>query len=287
MEAAAQVIINGIIAAGMYAIMAMAFHLVYGVGRYFHLALGAFALVGGYAMLWCLRASWPIWIAMIVSILVAGMVGWACDRSVFRPLRARRASPLVSIVASLGLLIFLQAILALSFSVEFRSYPVTLFEGSLEMGGGVITWTQLTIVVSAVACFAALRLFLTRTKYGCAVRAVSDDVEVATMIGIDVERVMGLVAFLAACLSGLAGILTGFDLGLQPTMGLALILKGAVAGVIGGLGTLNGALLGAAFLGVLENVGIWFIASQWKDTITYGALIVFLVARPRGILSKR
>lgn len=283
-----QLSLNGIIAASIYVLMALAFNLIYGVGRFFHLALGVIAVSGGYAMLFFSEhTSWPLWLSMVLSVLIAGLIGWACDRIIFRYLRRRRASTLVQVVASLGLLLLLQAVISIVFSVEYQTFPTSLAQGTLEIGEGIITYAQLVMFGLVLVSFSALWSFLRFTKYGRAIKAVSDDAEVATLVGINVERVIGLVMFIASCFAGLAGILTGFETGLQPTIGMGLILKGAIGGVVGGLGTVSGAFLGSFLLGFIENFGIWFIASEWKDAIAFALLIVFLIFRPRGIFSKR
>jgi branched-chain amino acid transport system permease protein len=283
-----QILLNGIIAAAVYVLMAMAFNVNYGVSRFFHLAQGGFAVVGGYAMLWFFQhTSWPVPLAIIASALIAGCVGWITDRVIFLPLRKKRASSLIQVVASLGLLLMLQAIVSIVFTVEYQSFPVSLMRGTTEIGGGIMTNTQLIILLVGVVLFGIMWSFLTFTKYGRAIKAVSDDAEVATMVGINTERVIGIVAFVASAIAGLAGILTGFDTGLQPIIGMTLILKGAIGGVVGGLGSLIGACSGGVLLGLVENFGTWFIASQWKDAIAFALLIVFLIFRPYGIISKK
>ncbi len=288
MEIAIQIILNGIIASAVYALMAMAFNLMYGVSRLFHLALGGFAVVGGYTMLFFLEhTTLPLGLSLLVSMCIAGVFGWLCDIVIFHTLRRRRASTLVQIVASLGLLLTIQALIAIAFSSEYQSFPRSLATGTIEIGGGILAMTQVMMITFALVCLVGILLFLRFTKYGRAVKAVSDDAEVATIIGINTERVIGLVSFSASCLAGLAGALTGFDIGLQPTIGLSLLLKGAIGGVVGGLETISGAALGALGLGLIENLGTWFIASQWKDAIAFAVLIVFLIFRPRGLISKK
>ena len=120
--------------------------------------------------------------------------------------------------------------------------------------------------------------------FGKSVRAVSDDEEVAKIVGINTERVIGWIFFIGSAVAGLAGILVGFDTGIQPTMGLNLLLKGIIAAIVGGVGNIWGALLGAILLGFVENFGIWKISGEWKDAIAFVLLILFLIFRPKGII---
>jgi branched-chain amino acid transport system permease protein len=133
----------------------------------------------------------------------------------------------------------------------------------------------------------ALSVIVHRTKLGKAIRAVSDDVIAATVVGINPERIILAAVFLGSATAGVAGALLALETNLQPSMGLTAILKGIVASIIGGIGSIPGAILGGLLLGVTENIGIWQIDSAWKDTISYFFLVAFLLARPGGILSVR
>ncbi len=116
--------------------------------------------------------------------------------------------------------------------------------------------------------------------------AIRDDEEVARMVGIDTAKIIGRVFFIGSAIAGLAGILIGFDTGIEPTMGMNLLLKGTIAAIIGGVGSLYGGFLGAFVLGFAENFGIWKISGEWKDAIAFVVLIVFLLVRPQGIIKR-
>ena len=150
----------------------------------------------------------------------------------------------------------------------------------------MITQTQLIIILVTVLILAGLVLLLYKTQFGKAVRAISDDEEVARIVGINTNKIIGCVFFIGSALAGLAGILVGFDTGIEPTMGLGLLLKGVIASIIGGVGDIYGGVLGAFLLGFVENFGIWKISGEWKDAIAFTLLIVFLIFRPRGIMNK-
>ena len=131
-----------------------------------------------------------------------------------------------------------------------------------------------------------LAFLLRYTRFGRAVRAISDDEEVAKIVGLNTSKIVAGVFFIGSAVAGLAGILVGFDTGLEPTMGLSLLLKGVIAAIVGGVGNVYGGVLGALLLGFVENFGIWKISGEWKDAIAFGLLLVFLLFRPRGILQK-
>ncbi len=124
------------------------------------------------------------------------------------------------------------------------------------------------------------------TIFGKAIKAISDDEEVARIIGINTNKIIGYVFFIGSAIAGLSGILMGFDTGIEPTMGMSLLLKGVIASIIGGVGNIYGGVLGAFLLGFVENFGIWKISGEWKDAIAFAILILFLLFRPQGILKK-
>jgi branched-chain amino acid transport system permease protein len=139
------------------------------------------------------------------------------------------------------------------------------------------------IFVSAIAIACALAAFLKYTTFGKAVKAVSDDEEVAQVVGINTNRVIAWVFFIGSAIAGLAGILVGLDTGIDPAMGLNLLLKATIACIVGGIGSLWGGVVGAFAIGLIENFGIWKIPGVWKDAISFGLLIVFLLFRPHGL----
>jgi branched-subunit amino acid ABC-type transport system permease component len=283
-----QLIANSLIAAGTYALLAMGFNLIYGTTKFFNLAHGVMAAVGGYVVFWLTTsfAGMPIFAAAAIGVLGAGAIGAALNRIVYRPLRARKASNMVLLVASLGAFTVIQAVIAMIFTSQFQTLNTAASENVYQIAGASITETQVIILGSAVVVWALLMLFLKLSFFGKAVRAVSDDEEVAKIAGINTEKIMAWTFFIGSAIAGLAGVLIGFDTGIQPTMGLDLLLKGVIAAIVGGVGSVSGAILGAVLLGFVENFGIWKISGEWKDAIAFGLLIIFLIFRPKGIINK-
>lgn len=281
-----QIIINSIIAGAIYALIALGFNFIYGATKFFNLAHGALATIGGYVVFFVIYTlGWNIYLAVLVGVLCAGIVGFGLDKVVFLPLRKRNATNMVLLVASLGAFTVIQALVAILFGTQFR----TLTQATpkiYEIFGAAITQTQLAIIISSVALTSILILTINKTLFGKAVKAISDDEEVARIIGINTNKIIGYVFFIGSAIAGLGGIFVGFDAGIQPTMGLSLLLKGIIAAIIGGIGNIYGALLGAFLLGFVENFGILKISAEWKDVIAFGLLIVFLLFRPRGIIKK-
>lgn len=223
---------------------------------------------------------------MILGTLAGGAAGALSDIFVFKPLRKRRAKPLAHFVASLGLFTVAQAILSVIFSSQFFLLSDSQGGRVFEIAGASVTGVQLWIIGLALAVSVTSFFLMRFTMFGKVIRALSDDEEVAKMLGINTNRVISWIFFLGAALAGFAGVLVGMDTGIQPNMGLFIVIEGAIPSIVGGIGNMAGGVLGAFLLGFVENFAIWFIPSQWKGAIAFGLLTLFLIFRPQGILGK-
>jgi branched-chain amino acid transport system permease protein len=288
MDILPQLILNSIIAGAIYTMVALGFNLIYGTVKFFDLGYGALAAVGGYVTFWLYKElGLNLYGSVIIAVLTAGLIGVILNWLVYSPLRKRKASSMVMLVASLGILTALQAVIAILFTSQFQT--LTRAAGAqrvFEIFGGVITSVQVTIFLAGLLIMLGLALLLRYTGFGKAVRAISDDEEVAKIVGINTSKIVAGVFFLGSAIAGLAGILVGFDTGIEPTMGLSLLLKGVIAAIIGGVGNVYGGVLGAFLLGFVENFGIWKISGEWKDAIAFAALLLFLLFKPSGLLKK-
>ncbi len=283
-----QLILNSIIAGAIYTLVALGFNLIYGATKFFNLAHGVLAAVGGYSVFFFGKTlGWNIYFATALGIIFAGLIGYGLDKFVYLPLRRRKASKMILLVASLGALTAIQAIIAILFTSQFRTLSQNIDTQKIyEIFGGVITETQLVILIVGFIIMVILALVLKYSMFGKTIKAISDDEEVARIVGINTDKIIGYVFFIGSAIAGLAGILVGFDTGIQPTIGLGLLLKGVIASIVGGVGNVYGGVIGAFLLGFVENFGIWKISGEWKDAIAFALLIIFLILRPRGIMNK-
>ncbi len=297
-----QLIANSIIAGGIYALVALGFNLIYGTTKFFNLTHGVVAAIGGYVVYYLTKklpdtvpsagvffnsSTLGVVAACAIGVTVAAFIGFLLNQFLFKKLRARKASQMVFLVASLGAFTCLQAFLAILFTSQFQ----TLGSGAgdivtYNIGGGIITEVQAIIVISVLVIMFALGIFLKKSLFGKSVEAISDDEQVAKVVGINTEKIIAVVFIIGSAISGLAGVLVGYDTGLEPTMGMNLLLKGVIASIIGGIGNVYGGVIGAFVLGFAENFGIWKISGEWKDAIAFGLLILFLIFRPQGILKR-
>jgi branched-chain amino acid transport system permease protein len=272
----AQFFINSNIIGCTYFLAAIGFTIIYRIAKFFHFAHGIVYAAGaylGYTFLVLLKIN-PI-ISLFMSIILVALLGVVIDRSVY----------LVFLLSSFGVFIFIQNLLQLIFGAQI----LTLRTGPIKEGhhflGGVITDIQILIIVSSLFIFLIIWLLVQKTKFGKAIRAVSDDPVGARVSGINSEKIIVAVFAIGSALAGAAGILVSLETNIEPTMGLNAILKGIIACIIGGIGSIPGALLGGLFLGLAENLGIWQIQAGWKDAIAFGILILFLLFRPSGIMN--
>lgn len=289
MDIVPQLAINSIIAGSLYALVAMSFNLIFGATKFFNLSHGVLAAVGAYTAFFIgTTLGAPVWVAVAGAVIAAALMGYGFEFFIFRTLRKRKASNLVLLVASLGAFTAVEAVIAILFTSQFRTLSaLTGPSGIVHIGTAVMTYIQVVILGSAVAILVVLWLVLTRTSFGRAVRAVSDDEEVAKIVGINTNKIIAIVFIVGSAIAGLAGVFAGMDTGIEPRMGFALLLKGVIAAIVGGIGSVYGGFLGAFLLGFAENFGIWYIPGEWKDAIAFGILILFLLFRPQGILGKK
>jgi len=156
-----------------------------------------------------------------------------------------------------------------------------------QIFSAVITPIQILILSVSIVLFGVLWLIVDKTKIGKSIKAVADDTVGASVSGIYPEKVVLYAFGIGSALAGMAGVLISLETNIEPTMGFNAILKGIIASIIGGIGSIPGAVLGGVFLGIVENLGIWKIQAGWKDTIAFAVLIIFLLLRPEGILGKK
>lgn len=292
-----QLIVNGIIAGSIYALVALGFTVIYRTVRFFHFAHGVVYTAGAYlaysvVSFWLLVfsenpsvAGWLL--SCFVGIFGAGILGILIDRFVYYPLRRKNASNLIFLLASFGVFIFLQNLIQLIYGAQI----LTLRTGPIKEGhhflGAVITDIQILILVVSCLLLVILWLFIQKTKLGKAMRAVSDDPLAASVVGINSEKIIRISFLVGSALAGVAGILISYETNIEPTMGFTALLKGIIASIVGGIGSIPGAVLGGFFLGLVENLGIWKISAGWKDCIAFVVLIIFLLLRPQGFFGTK
>lgn len=283
-----QLVVNGLITGSIYALIAFGFAIIYKTVKIFHFAYGAVYAAGAYLAFVIINIfKIKYYFGFMLSIILVSIIGTSIDRIIYFPLRKRAAKNLVFLIASFGVFIFLQNLIQIIFGAQIlilRTWPIK--EGNNFLGA-IITNTQILIIISSLTLFFLTWVIIQKTKLGKAIRAVADDPIGARVIGINSERIITSVFAIGSALAGIAGIIISLETNIEPTMGFNAIMKGIIASIIGGIGSIPGALFGGIFLGLAENIGIWKIPAGWKDAIAFGILILFLLFRPSGILGAR
>lgn len=280
-----QLLVNGLIAGAIYSLIASGFSLIYGTNRFIHFAHGATAAWGGY-IVYLFFTQLGVWfpLAVVLTLISAGLLGALMYWVLYGPLKRRKSSNAILLVASLGLMILLEHLIQLIFGPDVKTIGLLTVQKGLEFGSVIITPLQIVIIITSLVLLATLWLFVTRTSFGRMIRAVSDNPELASLSGIHTRRVEMIGFIIGSVIAGVAGILVGLEQNLEPFMGTNLMVKGFTGAVVGGISSLPGSVLGSVLLGLVENIGIWYIDSGYKDAIAFVLLLIFLIVRPQGIL---
>lgn len=299
MEFFLQQTVNGLTLGSVYALLALGYSMVYGVLKFLNFAHGEVYMFGafaGYGVLTVLGGAAgltvPVWLALTLmfvgAVVVSSGIGVALERFAYRPLRT--ASRLAPLISAIGASFFLQAAALLLFSANSRSYDApTLIpiENSLTVGPISVWVVRVLVIVTAVVLMILLTWWVRSSRMGKAVRALSYDTEAAAMMGVDVDRVIVITFLIGSALAGVGGVMVGLVFGrVFHLMGFIAGLKAFTAAVVGGIGSIPGAMLGGLLIGFAEAYTTAFISSTFQNLIVFGLLIVFLLVRPWGFLGR-
>lgn len=282
-----QQLINGMTLGATYAVVAVGYTLVFGVLGVVNLAHGDIMMMGAMAGWLAARVVGPNFGAVILAaMLTSGALGLAMERAAIRPLS--RAHALAPMISTIGVSIFLQSLAARLFGPYRLSFPPVLPGYLLTVGPLVFTSTNLVVLGVSVLVMVALKFLVDRTPAGRAIRAKAGDVEVASFLGVNTGWVNAMTVGLASGLAGAAGVLLGLTFGVvSPYIGIPYGLKGLVILVIGGLGRLDGAVVGGLMLGVIEALTVGYLSSAYRDAVAFLVLLAVLLVRPQGLFGSQ
>jgi branched-chain amino acid transport system permease protein len=280
-----QLLLNGLMAGTVLAVPAIGFTAIYAVLRFPNFTVASHATIGAFAGYVANTSfGWPLAAAVIVAFLVAGGAGVLNDELVLKPLRPRGA--LTAAIAAVALTIALENVVRFIFGNDLRGYDVPL-RRDWHMAGVRIGPQQAQNFGVALVAMAAVFLFLAFTRLGKAMRAVADNPVLASIKGINADTVGRLVNFVGMGLAGTGGMLLGLDTSIDPLTGFRVILSVFAAAVVGGLGSIPGAVVGALTIGVGEELSLLFFAPAYRSAVGFFAILLVLTLRPRGILGER
>ncbi|KKW66978.1 branched-chain amino acid transporter permease subunit LivH [Lampropedia cohaerens] len=292
-----QQIFNGLSLGAIYALIAIGYTMVYGIIGMINFAHGEIYMIGAYVGLVTLTAigtqsglPLPLIIAamLVVAMAVTGTYGYAVERIAYRPVRG--GPRLVALISAIGMSIFLQNWVALGQGARDQAVPALISgAATLDMGGFTVTlpYSRILVILVTVVLMVALTLYIKNSRMGRASRACSQDMKMAALLGIDTNRVISFTFILGAMLAAVGGVLIAITIGkLNPFIGFIAGIKAFTAAVLGGIGSIPGAMLGGVILGLAETFAAAYISSQYKDIVAFGLLVLILLFRPTGILGK-
>ncbi|MFN6999628.1 MAG: branched-chain amino acid ABC transporter permease [Elioraea tepidiphila] len=280
-----QVLVNGLMTGSILMLPAIGFSCIFAVLRYPNFAVAGFATVGAFAG-WVANVQWglPVGLSLLAAFLVAGAVGLLSEETALKPLRP--AGPLTVAIASVALTLLLENIVRFAFANDLRGYDLPVLR-DWRFDGIRVNPQQAANVGYAVAAAAGLFALLAFTRLGRAMRAVADNPQLADIKGVDPGRIARVAVFLGAGLAGFGGMLIGLDTSIDPLTGFRVILSVFAAAVVGGLGSIPGAALGALVVGVGEEMASVLLSPAYRTVTAFLAILLVLTIRPEGLLGRR
>lgn len=280
-----QQLINGLQTGSIFALIALGYTMVYGIAKMINFAHGDIIMVGAYSLYVLVdKVKMPAIPAVILTVIICSVIGITIEKIAYKPLR--KAPSLAVLITAIGVSFFLQSLALLIFDATPISFASIIKIEPIEIGGVVIQGITLITLVVTTICMVALTLFIRKTKMGRAMRAVSEDKQAAQLMGINVNRTISITFAIGSALAAIAGILylSQYE-SLKPTLGALPGIKAFVAAVLGGIGSVPGAMLGGILLGIIES-----FAKSWNselvDAIVFGVLVLVLLVKPSGLLGK-
>ncbi|MDK8233623.1 branched-chain amino acid ABC transporter permease [Aerococcus christensenii] len=281
-----QQLVNGVALGSIYALMALGYTMVYGIIGLINFAHGDIYMVGafvGFSLV--TTAGVGVFSALIISMIFTALLGVIIERIAYKPLRG--STRIAALITAIGVSMLLQNVMIALKGPEVRAFPADLPALSLNFGSFSINSQQLLILVVTIVLMIALQVIVQKTKLGQAMRAVSVDDQAAQLMGINANTIISFTFLIGSALAGAAGVLVGiYYNSLSPLMGVNIGTKAFVAAVVGGIGSIPGAMCGGLIIGLVETFVAMIGLSTWKDAVVYAILIVILLVKPTGLLGK-
>lgn len=288
-----QVLINGIIAGSLYALLAIGLSLVYGILGFINFAHADIATVGSYTFYYTfVTKGWPLIPSIIAAIVAATVTSIIIKKVVYDPVKTRpKLTPMLTSIAAAYLI---QSIIQMFATSEIKSIPRIGANYSFFDNAITVTQTQMAAVAVSIIVMIALMLFLKKTKLGKAIRAVSDNPQAAAIVGIRVNKIIATIFIIGGALAGIASVFTAYEYSIYPAIGSILVIKAFVPVMFGGVGNIPGTIVGAYAVGIIENFGIAIpflngqtIPASYKDAFAFIILFIILIFKPTGLFGER
>lgn len=282
-----QFIVNGVITGMIYGVVSLGFALVYNTTRIFHIAYAAIYMVAPYFLIFLLKIlGIPLIISVIIGLSGTVIMGLATELLVYTPLVRRNSSSSVIMVSSIGVMIVIINVVALLAGNETKVIN-TEISNSFSIGQALITYTQLAQFAISMVLIVAFFTFLKFSRFGIQTRAYRDDDTLSAVLGLNTLRLKRILFLLSSLFAGIGSCLIAWDVGMDPYVGMPMLMNAMVALIIGGIGRFEAPVLGGILIGVLQALVVYFTSARWQDAVTFSLLIIFLLFRPQGILGEK
>lgn len=278
-----QFVVNGCITGILYSLLGIGFSLVYNTTKIFHISAAALYVIAAYGFYFFSDImSVAVWLAFLLSLCMTMAASLLIELVVYRPLRNKKASLNVMMISSIGVMTVLVNIIAMCFGNEIKVIDNSI-QTPVDWGMIIITRPQLYQLYLGIIFIAAFLLFMSKSRFGVRIRALSSDDTLFEILGYRTSRMRDLVFLFSGFFIALASCLTVYDTGLNPHMGMNVLINAIVAMVIGGIGNYRACILGGLSLGILQSLVAYQFSSHWQNAITFLMLLLFLFLRPQGI----
>ena len=281
-----QTLISGLSLGSIYALIALGYTMVYGIAKMLNFAHGDIIMIGAYAGIVTVnQLGLPPIVAVIVSVVICAGLGMLIEFLAYKPLR--QAPPLSVLITAIGVSYLLQNLALIIFGSQQKAYPSLIELSRVTIGGVTVDGISVLTLLMTALIMVVLSFFINKTKLGKAMRAVSEDKNAASLMGISVNRTITLTFAIGSALAAFASIFYGMSyVYIKPTTGAMPGIKAFTAAVFGGIGSIPGAMLGGILLGMIEQFSKTYISTLWADAIVFGVLVLVLVVKPTGLLGK-
>lgn len=276
-----QFIINGLITGLLYSLLAIGFALVYNTTKVFHIAAAGIYVFAAY-MFWWLSGYLPLCLAGGMAIVLTMGLSLIAEFGIYRPLRKKNSSLNVMMIASIGLMTIIVNLISMIFGNETKVIDSATLS-TYSLGELVITAPQLYQFIFACIAIAIFLVLLDYSKFGIKIRALSSDENLFETLGYNKQHTFAIVFLISGLFIGLASCVTVYDVGLDPNMGMTVLINAMVAMIIGGNGKFGTCVIGGLLLGSLQSLTVFWFSSNWQNAITFAVLLIFLFIRPQGI----
>lgn len=292
MDIVIQQVVNALVIGSFYSLIALGYSMVYGIIKLLNFAHGDLYMVGAFAGFTVLSffssdtGILGIAIAFFAAMIVIGLLGMGIERVAYRPLLS--SSRLTILITTVGVSLVLENGVMLQYGPSFKVFPNQLPITGFQLAGANVTYSQIGLIIMSVLLMVALQWFVHGTLYGKAMRAIAIDQTATSLMGIPVHRIISMTFFIGSSLAAAAGMMAGLYYGqINFMMGFIVGLKAFTAAVIGGIGSIPGAMLGGLVLGLLETFGTIYVGGEWKDVFAFAVLILILTLKPTGLLGEK